>query len=140
MDRREFLQGSAVAFATVALSPWLIASTAPAAGGPLRKADFEALLHTWFHVGGPDGGWQSVELVSVRDDGTTARTEQFTVVFRGSASLDVAEGTHRVAPPAGDELELYLQPGSGDAAGSTVVARFNLFRPESLAPSCAGQA
>jgi hypothetical protein len=140
MDRREFLQGGAAAFVTLTLSPWLVGSTGPV-GGPLRKADFEALLHTWFHVGGPAEGWQSVELVSVRDDGSSARIEQFTVAFRGSPSLELAEGTHTLSPAAGDDLELFLQPGEGDGSGRTVVARFSLIRPESLAPpSCAPRA
>lgn len=134
MDRREFLKGSTAAVVTIGLSPWLIASTGVATGGPLRKADFEALLHTWFHVGGDANGWQSVELVSVRDDGTTPRTEQFSLLFRGSPSLDLAEGTHTVAPESGDAFELYLQPG---AANGDLVARFSLLRPEMLAPSCA---
>lgn len=136
MHRREFLKGSTAAVVTIGLSPWLIASTGPGAGGPLRKADFEALLHTWFHVGDTQAGWQAVELVAVRDDGTNARTEQFTLVFQGGASLDLAEGMQTVAPPAGDAFPLFLQPG-GEGA---VVARFSLFRPESLAAGCAGPA
>jgi hypothetical protein len=140
MHRRQFLQGSAAAIATLTLSPWLIASTGAPTGGPMRKADFEALLHTWFHVGDPGSDWQSVELESVRDDGTTARTEQFTVVFRGSSSLALEEGTHTLSPEtSGDDLELFLQP-TEDSAGPALVARFSLLRPEMMIPSCAPRA
>jgi hypothetical protein len=128
MDRREFLQGGALAFATVALSPWLIAGTSTTGGGALGKADFEALLHTWFHVGSPESGWQSVELVAVRDDGSNARVEQFSAVFRGAAGMELPEGLHTLVPQDGDELALFLQPTGGDAAGATFAARFSRLR------------
>lgn len=138
MDRREFLEGSTAAVVTLGLSPWLIAGSPSLDSGALGKADFEALLHSWFHVGAPLTGWHSVELVAVRDDGTNARTEQFTLVFRGAPALELAEDTYTVSPPLGDEFDLFLQPMGGDASGATFAARFSLLRP--LAPSCAAPA
>jgi hypothetical protein len=136
MDRREFLTGTATAIATLGLSPWLIAGTGAAPGpGGLGKADFEALLHEWFHVGSPQSGWNAVELIAVRDDGSNARAEQFSLVFRGAPALELSEGIYTVAPPQGDELALYLEPAGGDDSGATFAARFSLLRV--VAPSCA---
>lgn len=134
MDRRDFLKSGVAVLVTAGLSPWLVASSgAPAGAGGFSKAEFQALLHTWFHVGGP--AWQPMELVDVRDGLPSLRAEQFTLVFRGSPVAPLDEGTYTVAPPQGSAFELFLQPAGGDAAGPTYAATFSLLQAQG--PSCA---
>jgi len=137
MDRREFLKGSTVAVVAIGLSPWLIAGTSSTSGGPLGQADYEALRNSWFHVGGAEEGWQTLELVDVRDDGSNARAEQWSALFRGDPGTQVSEGVHSVVPPDGTEFELFLQPTGEDGSSPLFAARFNRLRivPASCAPA-----
>ena len=137
MDRREFLKGSSAAVVAIGLSPWLIAGTSATGGGALSQADYEALENSWFHVGSADEGWQLLELVNVRDDGSNARAEQWSVFFRGDPGMQLDEGLHTLVPPDGSELELFLQPAGDDGTGTFFAARFNRLRivPASCAPA-----
>src|SRR5262249_23722291 len=99
MDRREFLKGSTAAGVAIGLSPRLIAGTSAMGGETLSQADYEALRNSWFHVGSPEEGWQSLELVNVRDDGSNARAEQWSVFFRGDPGTELSEGVHTLVPP-----------------------------------------
>ena len=137
MDRREFLKGSTAAVVAIGLSPWLIAGTSAMGGGALSQADYEALRNSWFHVGSAAEGWQSLELVNVRDDGSNARAEQWSVFFRGDPGTELSEGVHTLVPPDGSELELFLQPAGDDASSPLFAARFNRLRivPASCAPA-----
>jgi uncharacterized protein DUF6916 len=137
MDRREFLKGSTAAVVAIGLSPWLIAGTSATGAGTLSQADYEALRNSWFHVGSPEEGWQTLELVNVRDDGSNARAEQWSVFFRGDPGTELSEGLHTLVPPDGSELDLFLQPAGEDGSSPLFAARFNRLRivPASCAPA-----
>ena len=84
-----------------------------------------------------DGAWSDLELVRVEDGAVWPGVEQFTVTFRGSPHVPMAEGLYDVAPPDGEPIyPLHLQEAGSDSDGTYYRASFGLLLP--IGPGCAG--
>ena len=66
-----------------------------------------------------------LELQSVRDVGSSARQQQFSLVFLGPENAPLAQGIYRVGHDALGELSLFLVPIGKDNSGVSYEAVFN---------------
>jgi hypothetical protein len=90
----------------------------------LTISDFAPHLHTRFRVSQPEG--YELELAEVTDD-SNAQLEQFSLIFTGTASSWLQQGSYKLAHPQMRECELFLVPIGPDAAGMRYQAVFSRF-------------
>jgi hypothetical protein len=73
----------------------------------LGSKDFAAHLHTVFRVEAPEV--VELELAAVKDQ-SNAQVEQFSLIFKGPASLWLPQGTYTLLHPAMERMALFLVP------------------------------
>ena len=97
----------------------------------LRRDMFEAHVGENFVVRKPKSGSITVRLLrvedclSARNAGTVNHPDCYVVVFRGSRTSKLAQGTYRVESSTLGNVLMFLVPGPATAAGITYTATFN---------------
>jgi hypothetical protein len=95
--------------------------------GPLSKAVFLALLGETFRVS-LDRHRVALTLIDVADGGSSAGTEQFTLLFKGPRDLAVTDGLYTIRHRTAGSARFFLQPAGYDDTNGFCIAPFNLLR------------
>ncbi len=117
MHRRNFVKFCAMGLASAGLGPAAVASAAsgdlPKFGGNYRG--FRRRIGSWFYVYA--GEWQQIQLVEATWLPSSPEVTQFTVLFRGTTSFELEEGTYTMETDQGESIEIFIQP-AGDSGTS----------------------
>lgn len=92
----------------------------------LRHASFAPLVGAVFTVG-PPGPWAQLRLVEARLLGgqrPEAKREPFSLVFRGTSGLRLAQGTYRFENPSLGAVEIFITQIADGPAGADFEAIF----------------
>lgn len=133
MQRRDFVIATGSLLATAGTGATAAASTTtalprqplilvPPGLRVLNGATFEGVLHQTFNVYASQRG-VSMQLVEVRQEKSSAGTEQFTLVF-SAPGVTLPSGTYEVEQSAIGKTDIFLQ--QGEAGKDVYLAHFNL--------------
>lgn len=86
---------------------------------------FRAAIDTRFRIRGVTGQSVEIELIELREGRSSARQEQFALIFRGPADSFLGQGTFDVAHPVMGAFPLFLVPTAREADGFRYEAVFN---------------
>lgn len=133
MNRRSFLTQCAMA---IGLLLGVVPRRAVAGPTPLSQsfthANFTSYVGQSFYVYGGEKGLRkviSVEILEVSERKPDAKTEQFSVRFRGPRTPVLSKNVYTLEHPAtADKFQLFLEPANADATGQYYHAVFNLIR------------
>lgn len=127
MKRRQFLRSASTTLALAGLGLHKLA----AAAGDFRwsRASAAALVGQSFWLNHPELGALAITLAAVRVAATKTpdpRLDQFSLLFRAPAGIEVAGGTYEMDHPALGRFLLHLAPGGHDGEGAMVRSDFTL--------------
>ena len=91
----------------------------------LKQEDFSSHLNSKFLVNREPEGTVEVELVEVKDLGSTPRQEQFSIVFRGPQDQLLQQGIYRFEHQEMGAFELFIVPFKRVQDGFLYEAVFN---------------
>ena len=133
-ERRKFLAAAgSIGIASLTLPFGAIASSLADTAGAfgdntvLVQADFSARLKDWFYLHGKDVSDQGdLQLITVRDAGSSPEIEQFSLVFRSRRGAEpLLHGYHEVA---GEAFSLFIKHSHEKKNRQFYAAEFALLR------------
>jgi len=89
------------------------------------KTMFKQNLNSRFWLQEEDGARATLELFALNDGRSTARQEQFSLLFRGDPQKIYGQRLYAMGHEAIGELELFLVPVGHDESGTVYEAVFN---------------
>ena len=133
ITRRQFVT-NAISLALVGCTSTIANAASPVLNsprgslkGPLRQRVFLALIGQTFLVSGRSRSLTPMILTKVQNGrNSSAKTEQFSLVFAGPRDVAFLEGIYTIKHPVVGETKMLLQPRGKDAYNRFYEAPFNL--------------
>lgn len=133
--RRDFIAGFGTLTAGLVLAPGaLLANMTPHQLPRQLQAvsdrdSFTSLLNSSFKLDdGTGAGTRQAKLVEIQDLPSSARHQQFSLVFESGDAVYIPAGSYLADSPDADPFLIYLQPISPVAGSRHFVADFSLLR------------